>query len=376
MGFLFFILVWHIAVYCPLAHMMWTNQGWFHQHYIEDFSGGLTVHMLSGLTAFCAHFFLGRDDIPHLPPVLNANETLKAAFLVWFLWFGYSAGKAHSAGAVAAQAIVNVFASSVASVLISFFHELIYERNVTPISVSTAILLGLVGITPAAGYVTVGGAMCIGIFTYLVTMTVANQLYLEGNTVNSPISVTTLHGLGGTVGFLCTAIGSYKFINPDAFDGATWGNGKPILYHFILTLLFYTCVTASIFIVLYVCDLIVPLKSSFDAEAEYPDFSFVTDSTAVNVPSEVTGASPRQASMRMNSARMNSLNSTRMNSGRVGVSRRLEMAVSRRMEMARSAKSGLGNNTDRTVSVGALGLNKNFRANAMKDLELTQSTQI
>lgn len=380
-GFLFFILVWHIAVYCPLAHMMWTHQGWFHQHYIEDFSGGLVVHMLGGLTAFCAHYFLGRNDMPHLPPVMNANETLKAVFLAWFLWFGYTAGKSHNAGPAAAQAIMNVFVAPLASLLISFFYELIYERNITPISISTAILLGLVGITPAAGYVTVGGAMCIGALTYLVTQGVANQLYLEGLTVNAPLSITTVHGLGGTVGFLCTAIFSYKFINPVAFDGATWGNGLPILYHFILCLLFYTCATMSIFTILYVCNAIVPMKSSLDKEAEYPDFSLVTGSTEVNVPAAVSGVPTRMSTARMAS------------SGRLGLSRRIEVGISQRLQYNRSARSGLGavnggpataatagtgagNAAGRTLSVGPVGRNMSFRAAAMQDLELTQSSQL
>jgi Amt family ammonium transporter len=383
-GFLFYIVVWHIAVYCPIAHMMWAHQGWFHAHHVEDFSGGLVVHMLAGLTTFCAHYFLGRDEMPHLLPVMNAGEALKAMFLVWFLWFGYTAGKAFTAGPEAAQAIMNVFVAPIASALVSFFYELIFERSITPMSITTALLLGLIGITPAAGYVTVGGAMCIGIITYLVTQTVANTLYLEGLSINAPLSITTAHGLGGTVGFLCTAIFSYKFVNPAALDGATWGNGKPILYHFILCLLFYTCATLANFVVLYLCNLIVPLKGSEDKEAQYPDFSLIADSTEANVPAAVAGLSPRVQSVRMAS------------SGRSGLSRRIEVGISQRMQYNRSMRS-LGHNksgvfgegssgklspaspsspTGRTLSVGPLGANKSFRAAAMQDLELTQSSQL
>lgn len=342
-GFLFFIFVWHICVYCPVVHMMWTSQGWFQQYYIQDFSGGLVVHMLGAHTALCAHTFLGRHLVTPPAPVHDANAALKAAFVVWFLWFGYSAGKAHNAGPVAAQAVVNVIAATMASVLSSFFHELIFERNITPVSVSTAVLLGLVGITPASGYVTVGGAMVIGIATYVLTITVSNQVNVEGLRANSPISVVTLHGVGGATGFISTAILSYKFINPEAFNGANWGNGWPILYHFILLCLFYICTTVVIGVILFVCDKIIPLQNKIAPEGEYPDFSIVTKEIeeSTSVPAEVRTAQVyRDESQR---------GSQRLGGG----------ASSRQLDQSRKFH--------------ASGSMESFRMGAMRDLELTQS---
>lgn len=386
-GFVFFILIWHICVYCPIAHMMWTAQGWFHDNYIEDFSGGLVVHMLGAHTAYCAQLFLGQENFPNSHLVMDANAMLKAAFLVWFLWFGFSAGKAHNAGPVAAQAVVNVIGASTASVLCSFFHELIFERNVTPVSVSTALILGLVGITPASGFVTVGGAMVIGMCTYLVTMTVANQMYFEGISTNSPLSVVTIHGIGGTVGFFCTAGLSYKFINPAAFNGATWGNGWPILYHSILICLFYISTTVVIMLVLYLCDKVIPLKSTLDPEAEYPDFSIVTEN-----PEDISGAGAAATTPGGMDARKASLRIASM-----------KLANSRRIEMSRTFRSGkssnLGTNTQNPAlqnlqtlksvhSMGGMNMKTNsfsvssksasnkFRSNAMRELELTQSEKI
>eukprot|EP01032_Pedospumella_encystans_P014241 gene14241-16371_t len=341
-GFLLFIFVWHICVYCPLVHMMWTNQGWFQQNYIEDFSGGLVVHLLGAHTAFCAHFFLGRDKRAPLAVTRDASATLKAVFIVWFLWFGFSAGKAHSAGPVAAQSVVNVIAATLASVLSSFFYELIFERDITPVSVSTAVLLGLVGIAPASGYVTVGGAMVIGIATYLVTITVANQINHEGTESNVGISIETLHGVGGATGFLATAILSYKFINPDAFNGATWGNGWPILYHFILLCLFYVSTTVVNAIILFVCDKIVPLARTIPPEGEYPDFSIVTEEIEAQAAPVGTNGPAREGakSMRSQRSQLTSLDRSQ-----------------------RLPSSTMGSNS----------FDPNFRSNTMRDLELTQS---
>lgn len=365
--------------------MMWTSQGWFQNNYIEDFSGGLVVHMLGAHTAYCVQLFLSADhsNIPHV--VTDSLGMLKAAFLLWFLWFGFTAGKAHNAGPVAAQAIVNMIGASTASVLCSFFHELIFERNVTPVSVSTALILGLVGITPACGYVTVGGAMVIGIGTYLITMVVANNFYFEGVSTNAPLSVGTIHGVGGTVGFFGTACLSYKFINPAAFDGATWGNGWPVLYHTILICLFYVCTTAVVFLILYLCDKVIPLKSTADLAAEYPDFSIVTENAeAVSGAGAAVGSSKgldaaRKASMRMANAKM-------ANSQRIEMSRSFHSAKSGKLGNSTSASSPKNNPSlanlqslasTSSMSVGNRGPNnKSFRANGMKDLELTQSGNV
>lgn len=326
--------------------MMWTHQGWFQQHYIEDFSGGLVVHILAAHTAFCAHFFLGRDKRAPLTATRDANTVLKAVFVVWFLWFGFSAGKAHSAGPVAAQSVVNVIAATLASVLSSFFYELIFERDITPVSVSTAVLLGLVGITPASGYVTVGGAMVIGIATHLVTITVANQVFAEGVQHNTGISIETLHGVGGATGFLATAILSYKFINPADFNGATWGNGWPILYHFIVLCMVCVSMTVVNAAIIFLCDKIVPLARTIPPEGEYPDFSIVTEELEeqASAPTSTIGAASayREGAKSMRSQR----------------SQFTSLDRSQRLQSS---------------SMNSSSFDPNFRANTMRDLELTQS---
>jgi ammonium transporter, Amt family len=374
-GFLFFIAVWHIAVYCPIAHMMWTPKGWFAENeHIEDFSGGLVVHMLGGLTATCVHVFMGTETLQTPSAVVHTRPVLNATCAVWLLWVLFSAGKAYSAGPVAAQSVVNFIAATAASVLSSFFYMLIMEANITPISVSTAIMIGMVSITPASGYVTVGGAMVIAIVSYVVTITFANFILLEGRSVNAALSVTTIHTVAGTTGFLMTAMLSYKFINPQGLDGATWGNGKPILYHFILTLLFLACTTAANFLVLVVCDEILPLRATANHNAEYPDFSMITEEMSgpesLAVSSGVTsigsigpdGHMVTAASANSSALLQQQASLRRMKSGAAGA----------------SSSAVLGSNSN-SSSLGGLGSSaswqatQGYRASAMKDLELTQS---
>lgn len=290
-GFLLFILVWHLVVYCPVAHMTWSSRGFFYRNYINDFSGAIPVHMLGSLTALCTHYFLGQSGVQKPKPVPSSDVTtvFQATFLVWFLWFGFNAGKAHNAGPVAAQSIVNTAAGTFGSVLTCFLYDLVMERTTTPISISQAMIIGLIAMTPASGYVTVGGALCISIITYIVTSVVATFLFAESKQINEPFSIVTVHGISGTVGLICTSILSYQFINPAAYNGLTWGNGLPLGYSVALVLCFYICTTVSVFGVLYICNWVVPLAifEQKRGEDEYP--GFIADSSKPNPANEKDG---------------------------------------------------------------------------------------
>lgn len=259
-GFLFFMFVWHLVVYCPVAHITWNKRGAFATNHIEDFSGALPVHSLGALTALVLHVILGKDSIPKSGPVADPEKALFAVFVVWFLWFGFNSGKAHAADSVAAQSIVNTIAATTSAILSSFFYNLIMEKVNNSVTLTYAVLIGLISITPASGYVTVGGAMVISIFTYLFTVIVAQFFLGEGFGENETYTVTSLHAIAGTVGFLWTAIISYKFVNPSfGENGLTFGRGTVLAYHIAFVLALWGCAAISIAIIAFICNLIFPI---------------------------------------------------------------------------------------------------------------------
>lgn len=261
-SFLVFIFVWHIIVYTPVAHVVWANNGAIRNNWVQDFSGALVVHILSSATSMSLHLVLGKDEIPKPGPVADPEKALSLTFVVWFLWFGFNAGKAYGANPVATQSVVNTIAATFSSILMSFFYNLILEKPVTSVSLANAILIGLVGITPASGFVTVGGAMVIAVFTYVFTAIIAQFVIGEGFNANESFSTLTIHSVAATSGFVWTAILSYEMVNPmGGYNGLTAGRGIPLSYQLAALCAIWACSFLVTFVLAFVCNLIAPMKN-------------------------------------------------------------------------------------------------------------------
>jgi len=268
-SFMIFMACWHLAVYTPIAHIVWSGQGAIFTNWVQDFSGSLVVHILSSATAISLHLVLGKDEIPKAGPVANPEKAFALTFVVWFLWFGFNAGKAHAANEVATQSVVNTIAATFSSILMSFFYHLILEKAITPVSLANAILIGLVAITPASGFVTVGGAMVIAIFTYLFTAVIGMFVIGEGFNAHESFSTLTIHSVAGTVGYIWTAIISYHFINPAGYNGLTAGRGIPLAYQIAALLAVWAGSFFATFALAWVINLIAPLKQTQGYEGDY-----------------------------------------------------------------------------------------------------------
>lgn len=258
-GFLFFIFAWHLAVYAPVAHAVWNYNGVLFTNYVTDFAGGLVVHILASSTSLALHLVLGKDTIPKPGAVADPEKALYLSFLVWFLWFGFNSGKSHDASQVAAQSIVNTIAAGIISVLTAFLYNLIFEKPFTSVTIVNALIIGLVAITPAAGFVTVGGALVIALFSYVAVAFISNFLAGEGNKANEPFSVLLIHSIAGTTGFIWTTIISYKFVNLKGNNGLTHGRGVPLGYHIAACLAVWAASFIANFILAFICNLLVPI---------------------------------------------------------------------------------------------------------------------
>lgn len=260
-GLMFFLFVWHICLYTPVAHITWNTRGFFKTNEIEDFSGGLVVHMTAGITAAAGHLFLDWIKAPKAEARRPADpeNLVFGAVLVWFLWFGINAGKSYAASEVTTQSMVNTIGGVTTSILTNYFLDGLFGIDVTDVTVVNSILLGLVATTPSSGYVTVGGSMVISVITVL-TVRILGRYLLKESVDDTPYSIATLHGLGGSIAFIFTALISYVFINPQGLNGLTYNEPKPIRHHVAAVLAMWICLFLSLLLGFAVTNLVVPLS--------------------------------------------------------------------------------------------------------------------
>jgi Amt family ammonium transporter len=245
--YLAFALIWTTLVYDPLAHAVWATDGWLHKLGALDFAGGTVVHVSAGTAALVAAMMLGRRrDFgrtslrPH-----NVVYTLIGAGLLWVGWFGFNAGSALAANGVAADAIMTTFAAAAAATLTWLFVDLLRTRQATAVGAATGAVVGLVAITPAAGYVTPLAALAIGVLGAGASYC---AMQLRNRTrVDDSLDVFACHGIGGIVGALLTGVFATKAVNPDGANGLLYGNPSQLGVQAIavlFTILFTGAVTA------------------------------------------------------------------------------------------------------------------------------------
>eukprot|EP01039_Chlorochromonas_danica_P006396 gene6396-7051_t len=279
-GFLFFIFVWHLAVWTPIAHIVWNLRGFYKTNDIEDYAGGIVVHMMSAITVLATDLYLDFRGAPKskIATPRNPETALFSSLAVWFLWFGVNAGKAHGANVSASQAVVNTIAGVTVAISLNYLIDFVFDVPFTNITLINAILLGVVSTTPSSGFVPVGGAMIISVITTLSVRLIANLLLKDGIN-DQPYSIVSVHGIGGSVAFLFTALISYQFVNKEGMNGLTYGHEGPIRHHTAAVLATWSCGLLAVFLCLFFSDFFVPLGRNFQKGGDYdpvplgPDFS-------------------------------------------------------------------------------------------------------
>jgi Amt family ammonium transporter len=201
-----FILLWGTLVYDPIAHWVWGEGGWLLQAGALDFAGGTVVHFSSGITALVLAIVLGRRrGYPHerMPPH-NLPMTLLGAGLLWFGWFGFNAGSALSAGPAAALAFTNTQTAAAAGALSWLAAEWIHSGRPSALGAASGVVAGLVVITPAAGFVTPGWALLMGLTAGPVCF--GGVLVKHRLGYDDSLDAFGIHGVGGAWGALATGI--------------------------------------------------------------------------------------------------------------------------------------------------------------------------
>lgn len=239
-----FVPAWITLVYLPISHWVWGG-GWLAQLGALDFAGGTVVHLNAGMAALALVLLVGkRKDIRLLPH--NLGYTVIGAALLWFGWFGFNAGSALTAGGLASSAFLATNTATAAAIISWVMMDVIKTGKPTLLGALSGAIAGLVAITPAAGFVTVTGAIIIGfltsIFSYYAISTIKARLGYD-----DALDVFGIHGISGAWGALATGIFAAPFIN-SLGTGALYGNPGQIvtqliaivvvgLYTFIMTLI-------------------------------------------------------------------------------------------------------------------------------------------
>jgi ammonium transporter, Amt family len=221
-SYMVFITLFSIFVYAPLAHMTWHPQGLLRTWGVLDFAGGTVVHMSAGFAALAGALVLGRRK-SHIQSetVTPANIpfVILGTGLLWFGWFGFNAGSALAANETAASAFLTTNTASAAAMLAWMFFDGFRGRKPSALGACIGAVVGLVAITPAAGYVTVGASILIGVVASTLCNIAAH--WKSKSTVDDTLDVFPCHGVGGTVGMIATGIFSTVATNKGLFYGET-----------------------------------------------------------------------------------------------------------------------------------------------------------
>src|SRR3954470_5410328 len=206
-SYLLFMVLFSLFVYAPLAHWTWHPDGFLHKLGVLDFAGGTVVHMSAGLAALAGAMVLGRrrvhrDGEAHTPA--NIPFVMLGTGMLWFGWFGFNAGSALSASGQAAMAFATTNTASAAAALAWIFFDGMRGQKPSALGACVGAVVGLVAITPAAGYVSVGESIFIGTCASVVSNLMVH--WKNASTLDDTLDVFPCHGVGGMVGMLMTGI--------------------------------------------------------------------------------------------------------------------------------------------------------------------------
>jgi Amt family ammonium transporter len=223
---LLFVSLWSLLVYSPVAHWVWATTGWIRASGSIDFAGGLVVHITAGVSALVLAIIFGRSKQFESGQELRPYNPVFVALgtgLLAFGWLGFNAGSALSAGSLASLAAANTFYASSAALAAWMLLEMAAKGRPTLVGSCIGTVVGLVGVTPAAGYVTVAAAFLIGGGTAVASF-FAIPLIKSVFKVDDTLDVFAGHGVGGIMGAILTAVFATKAVNPAGADGLLRGN--------------------------------------------------------------------------------------------------------------------------------------------------------
>lgn len=282
----FFIAIWSLIVYYPMAHMVWGDGGFLAAIGSVDFAGGNVVHISSGVSALVLAIYLGqrRGYAKATYRTHNIPFVFLGAAMLWFGWFGFNAGSALKADGLAAHAFMTSSISSACALLTWMLIEVIREGKPTLVGASTGLVIGLVAITPGAGFVPVWASFIIGILVspicYFTVILLKQKLKID-----DALDAFGCHGIGGIWGGIATGLFGKTSINSVAkWDGFVFGNHRLFLAQVLSIVITIAVAIVGTLICIGIVRIFTPLRvdpkeemvgldASQHGENAYPSFN-------------------------------------------------------------------------------------------------------
>jgi Amt family ammonium transporter len=260
-----FITLWALVVYTPIAHWVWGG-GFLAKMGALDFAGGTVVHVNAGAAALVIAIVVGRRRdhgsaglVPH-----NVPFTLLGAGLLWFGWFGFNAGSALAASPIAALAFTTTLLAPAGTLVVWTILDATRSQRSTAVGAATAIVVGLVAITPAAGFVGPMSAIALGGLAAFPSY--FGLLWRAKTSLDDSLDVVAAHGVGGTVGALLTGVFAQKSMNGVA-DGLLFGNPAQLGIQAVAVIAAMAYSAALTFVLLKLVNVVFPLRATLSDEA-------------------------------------------------------------------------------------------------------------
>ena len=258
-SYLLFICFFTLLIYAPLCHAVWHPNGILGTYFgVKDFAGGTVVHMSAGFAALAGALVLGkRKNRKHIPT--NIPFVLLGTGMLWFGWFGFNAGSALAANGTAAMAFATTTTTSAAAMLTWIFFDRLYGQKLSALGASIGAVVGLVAITPAAGFITVPQSMFFGFITAIVCNSVLYSKFIKK--IDDTLDVFACHGVGGIMGMVLTAIFA-QGENASLLHG-----GWNVFQHHMIALLLVSAFTFVGSLLLFkITNFILPLRVTSESE--------------------------------------------------------------------------------------------------------------
>lgn len=273
-AYILFIALFSLLVYAPIAHWTWHPEGFLFKMGALDFAGGTVVHISAGCAALAGALVLKRRkshlEQQEIPPA-NIPYVLIGTGLLWFGWFGFNAGSALGANALSVSAFATTNTAAAAAGLSWMFFDVIRGKKPSVLGFCIGAVVGLVAITPAAGFVAVPQSIFVGFVAAIVSNLAV--YYKTKTSLDDTLDVFPCHGLGGMVGMLMTGIFATKSVNAAGADGLFYGNAA----FFFTQVKALSIVVAYSFVVSFAIfkfiDLILPLRVTEEEEIQGLDAS-------------------------------------------------------------------------------------------------------
>lgn len=265
-GYVVFVNLFVLVIYCPLAHMAWHPDGLLFKKGVLDFAGGTVVHISAGCAAVAGALVLGRRKTEGESLPVNIPFVILGTGLLWFGWFGFNAGSALAANALAVKSFVNTNLASAIAAIAWLMVDVLRGKKPSALGACIGAVVGLVAITPAAGYVNYGPSLFIGFLASIISNFAVSAF--KKTSIDDTLDVFPCHGIGGITGMLLTAV-----FATEGGAGLVTGETNLFIQHLIALAIVLPFAFFGSYLLFKLTAIITPLRVAEDEELEGLDIS-------------------------------------------------------------------------------------------------------